>query len=396
MSKSPESPKNRALAPETLAAQATHPDPATGAVIPPVHLSTTFARDEQYQPINEKHVYIRDQNPTFETAEQLLLELEGGADALLFSSGMTAGMAVAQALKPNDHIIIPELMYWALRNWLTKFCDTWGVHLTKVDFSTPANNAENLQQALLKHADTKDCTQIVWLETPANPMWDIVDLKEACEIAHRAGAIVCADSTVSSPVLTRPIEHGVDIVMHSATKYLNGHSDVIAGVLVTAEDTKLWQRIKKIRSENGAILGAFEAWLLQRGLRTLFLRVRRACDSAMKFATHFEAHPKVSQVLYPGLKSHPGHQIAAQQMDNGFGGMLSIRVNGGKEAALRAVGRVQVFVRATSLGGVESLIEHRPSIEGPTSPLPPELIRLSIGIEDPNDLINDFEQALAD
>ena len=385
-----------ALSPETLAAQATHPDPATGAVIPPVHLSTTFARDEQYLPVNEKHLYIRDQNPTFETAERLLTQLEGGCDALLFSSGMTAGMAVAQALKPGDHIIIPELMYWALRNWLSKFCDTWGVTLTKVDFSTPENNAENLQKALALHAERDNCTQIVWLETPANPMWDVVDLKEACEIAHKAGAIVCADSTVSSPVLTRPIEHGVDIVMHSATKYLNGHSDVIAGVLITAEDSTLWHRIKKIRSENGAILGAFEAWLLQRGLRTLFLRVQRACDSAMTFAAHFEHHPKISRVLYPGLKSHPGHNIASRQMDNGFGGMISVCVNGGKEAALRIVGRVQVFVRATSLGGVESLIEHRPSIEGPTSPLPPELIRLSIGIEDPVDLINDFEQALAD
>ena len=233
-----------ALSPETLAAQATHPDPATGAVIPPVHLSTTFARDEQYLPVNEKHLYIRDQNPTFETAERLLTQLEGGCDALLFSSGMTAGMAVAQALKPGDHIIIPELMYWALRNWLSKFCDTWGVTLTKVDFSTPENNAENLQKALALHAERDNCTQIVWLETPANPMWDVVDLKEACEIAHKAGAIVCADSTVSSPVLTRPIEHGVDIVMHSATKYLYGHIDVIAGVLITAEDSTLGHRIK--------------------------------------------------------------------------------------------------------------------------------------------------------
>ena len=387
--------KDRTVAPETLAAQATAPDAATGAVIPPVHFSTTFARDTNYQPINEHHVYIRDQNPTFETAENLLAELEGGSDALLFSSGMTAGMAVAQALKPGDHIVIPELMYWALRNWLIKFCDTWGVALTKVDLSLPANNPKNLREALEPRAKDPDCTQILWLETPANPMWDVIDLKESCEIAKAYGAIVCADSTVSSPVLTRPIEHGVDIVMHSATKYLNGHSDVIAGVLISASDSKLWQRIRKIRSENGAILGAFEAWLLQRGLRTLFLRVRCASDSALQFASHFEHHPKIAEVIYPGLKSHPGHEIAARQMDGGFGGMLSVRVKGGKEAALAVVGRVKLFVRATSLGGVESLIEHRPSIEGPTSPLPPELIRLSIGIEKTEDLINDFEQALA-
>ena len=387
--------KDRTVAPETLAAQAAAPDGATGAVIPPVHFSTTFARDTNYQPINDRHVYIRDQNPTFETAENLLAELEGGSDALLFSSGMTAGMAVAQALKPGDHIVVPELMYWALRNWLIKFCDTWGVTLTKVDLSLPANNAKNLREALEVRAKDPNCTQVLWLETPANPMWDVIDLQESCEIAKSYGAIVCADSTVSSPVLTRPIEHGVDIVMHSATKYLNGHSDVIAGVLITASDSKLWQRIRKVRSENGAILGAFEAWLLQRGLRTLFLRVRCASDSALQFATHFEHHPKVAQVIYPGLKSHPGHEIATRQMDGGFGGMLSIRVKGGKETALAVVGRVELFVRATSLGGVESLIEHRPSIEGPTSPLPPELIRLSIGIENVEDLINDFEQALA-
>jgi len=237
--------------------------------------------------------------------------------------------------------------------------------------------------------------------SPANPMWDITDLKEASDVAHAAGAIVCADSTVSSPVLTRPLEHGVDVVMHSATKYLNGHSDVVAGALITREHSPLWKRIRRVRSDNGAILGTFEAWLLQRGLRTLFLRVRRACDSALTLANHFEDHPKLERVIYPGLKSHPGHAIAKRQMDKGFGGMLSICVKApsgtdGAAAALRVVGRCQLFVRATSLGGVESLIEHRPSIEGPSSGLPPELIRLSVGIEDPQDLINDLEQALAD
>ena len=386
---------NKNLSPETITAQASKPDPATGAVMPPVHFSTTFARDEDYQPLNPAHVYIRDQNPTFETAEQLIQTLEGGSDALLFSSGMTAAMTVAQALKPGDHIVVPQIMYWSLRNWLDKFCTTWGVQLSKIDLAHPATNAANIKAALAPQAADPNCTQILWLETPANPMWDIVDLTEACAIAHDCGAIVCADSTVSSPVITRPIEHGVDIVMHSATKYLNGHSDVIAGVLVSKEDSDLWKRICKIRSENGAILGAFEAWLLQRGLRTLFLRVKRASESALIIAEHFENHPNIDRVLYPGLASHPGHAIASKQMQNGFGGMLSICVKGGAAAALRAIGRMQVFVRATSLGGVESLVEHRPSIEGPTSPLPPELIRISIGIEDPQDLINDLDQALA-
>ncbi len=383
------------LAPETLAAQASKPDPATGAVIPPVHFSTTFARDENYAPVNPKHVYIRDQNPTFEAPERLLQTLEGGSDALLFSSGMTAAMTVAQALKPGDHIVVPEIMYWALRNWLDKFCSTWGLRLSKIDLANPATNAKHIHAALEPRAKDSSCTQVLWLETPANPMWDVVDLREACTVAHSHGAIVCADSTVSSPVITRPIEHGVDIVMHSATKYLNGHSDVIAGVLISKQPSDLWQRIKRIRSENGAILGAFEAWLLQRGLRTLFLRVQRASESALRIAQYLETHPQIEEVLYPGLVSHPGHSIAARQMENGFGGMLSVRVKGGAEAALTAIGRMQVFVRATSLGGVESLVEHRPSIEGPTSPLPPELIRISIGIEDPADLIADLDQALS-
>lgn len=387
--------KKPELSPETLTAQASKPDPGTGAVMPPVHFSTTFARDENYEPINAKHVYIRDQNPTFETPEQLIQTLEGGQDALLFASGMTAAMTVAQALQPGDHIVVPEIMYWALRNWLDKFCATWGVTLSKIDLTNPDNNAALIDAALKPRATDTNCTQILWLETPANPMWDIVDLREACEIAHGYGAIVCADSTVSSPVITRPIEHGVDIVMHSATKYLNGHSDVIAGVLVCKEPSALWKRILRIRGENGAILGAFEAWLLQRGLRTLFLRVKRASASAMRIAEHLETHPQIEQVLYPGLASHPGHAIALRQMENGFGGMLSVRVKGGAPAALTAIGRLQVFVRATSLGGVESLVEHRPSIEGPTSPLPPELIRISIGIEDPDDLIADLDQALA-
>jgi len=385
---------NHPLSPETLAAQAAKPDPATGAVIPPVHLSTTFARNENYAPLNPKHVYIRDQNPTFDAAEQLIQTLEGGSDALLFASGMTAAMSVVQALKPGDHIVVPEIMYWALRNWLDKFCGTWGVHLSKIDLANPATNAQHIHAALQPRARDTNCTQVLWLETPANPMWDIVDLAEACTVAHSHGAIVCADSTVSSPVITRPIEHGVDIVMHSATKYLNGHSDVIAGVLVCKEPSTLWKRIQRIRSENGAILGAFEAWLLQRGLRTLFLRVKRASDSALRIAQYLETHPQIQEVLYPGLASHPGHAIAARQMENGFGGMLSVRVKGGAEAAMKAIGRMQVFVRATSLGGVESLVEHRPSIEGPTSPLPPELIRISIGIENPDDLIADLDHAL--
>jgi len=234
----------------------------------------------------------------------------------------------------------------------------------------------------------------VWVETPSNPTWDVTDIARAAEIAHAAGARLVADSTVATPVLTRPIDLGADIVMHSATKYLNGHGDVVAGALVTAKQDDMWERVRAIRAEGGAILGTFEAWLLQRGMRTLFLRVRRSCESALRIAQHFEGHRAIETVLYPGLASHPGHAVAAQQMHGGFGGMLSLRIKGGEAAALKLARQCQTIVRATSLGGVESLIEHRYSIEGAESPIPQDLLRVSVGIEDVDDLIDDLEQAL--
>jgi cystathionine gamma-synthase len=238
-------------------------------------------------------------------------------------------------------------------------------------------------------------TKLVWIETPANPTWPVTDIAAAAAIAHAAGARLAIDSTVATPVLTRPIEFGADIVMHSATKYLNGHSDVVAGALVAARQDEFWERITAIRTGNGAILGPLEAWLLLRGMRTLHLRVERACRSAEAVAAHFADHPRVSGVLYPGLAGHSGHAVAARQMSGGFGGMLSIRVAGGEAAAIAAAARVGLWKRATSLGGVESLIEHRASIEGAGTPAPPDLLRLSVGIEDPADLIDDLDQALA-
>ena len=221
-----------------------------------------------------------------------------------------------------------------------------------------------------------------------------MDIARAAAIAHDAGARLVVDSTVSTPVLTRPIEFGADIVMHSATKYLNGHGDVVAGALITSKQDEFWSRICDVRAEAGAILGTFEAWLLQRGMRTLFLRVRRASESALRIATHFEGHQAIDKVLYPGLESHPNHAVAARQMSGGYGGMLSLCIKGGKAAALSVASKCDVFVRATSLGGVESLIEHRYSIEGSSSPIPKNLLRLSIGIEDVDDLIEDLEQAM--
>ncbi|NOX70653.1 MAG: PLP-dependent transferase [Gammaproteobacteria bacterium] len=372
---------------ETTIAQGMHfIDPVTGAVIPPLQPSTTFARDENYQLVASQHSYGRDDNPSFGTAERMLMRLEGGEDALLFSSGMAAAMAVIQALKPGDHIVAPAVMYWGLRNWLTDFCANWGLG---IDLFV-SSDADDIARKIKKGE-----TRIVWIETPCNPTWDVIDIARAVNIAHEAGAIVVADSTVATPVLTRPIELGADIVMHSATKYLNGHGDVVAGALVCARKNELWDRIRAVRAAGGAIPGTFEAWLLQRGMRTLFLRVRRASESALRIARHFEGHEKLEAVLYPGLESHPGHAIAARQMQGGFGGMLSLRVRGGEKAALDVVRKCSVFVRATSLGGVESLIEHRYSIEGADSPIPKDLLRLSIGIENVTDLIDDLQQALA-
>jgi cystathionine gamma-synthase len=236
----------------------------------------------------------------------------------------------------------------------------------------------------------------VWIETPCNPTWEVIDIAGAAEAAHAVGAVLAVDSTAASPVHTRPLELGADLVFHSATKYLNGHSDVVAGALVTRDpETEIWSRIRRNRASAGAILGAFEAWLLLRGMRTLYLRVRRQSDTAMRIARHFEGHAKLAQVLYPGLESHSGHGTAALQMSDGFGGMLSLRVAGGRDAALAVAGACRHWVRATSLGGVESLIEHRASIEGPDSPVPDDLLRLSVGIEHPDDLIADLERALA-
>lgn len=378
--------KEQNLSPETISAQALRQiDEMTGGISPAIHPSSTYLRDENYQLINAQHSYGRDENPGFAVAENVLAELEGAPAALLFSSGMAAAMAVVQSLKPGDHIVAPKVMYWGLRNWLVKFCDNWGLGLDLFDSTDPDALANTV---------SKGETKLVWIETPCNPTWNVIDIAAASEVAHEAGASLVVDSTVPTPVLTRPIEHGADIVVHSATKYLNGHCDVVAGAVVTAKEDELWERICEVRTEAGAILGSFEAWLLQRGMRTLFLRVRKASESALAIAQHFEGHDNVEAVIYPGLPGHPGHEIAKQQMDGGFGGMMSLHVKGGAEGALNVVKRCKVFTRATSLGGVESLIEHRYTIEGESSPIPKDWLRLSIGIESVDDLIADLEQAL--
>jgi cystathionine gamma-synthase len=376
----------RLLSPRTLVAQALgRIDEQTRAVVPPIHLATTFERDPDNL-YRSGNVYGRPDNETVREAEAVIGALEGAAATLVFGSGMSAAIALFLSLGPGAHVIAPNVMYWALRNWLANEAPALGITVDFVD-------AEDLQA--LERAVKPGATKLVWLETPSNPLWGVSDIEGVGRAAHAAGAALAVDSTCATPIFTRPIALGADVVMHSATKYLNGHSDVVAGALCFGEDDALSARARKIRQAHGLILHPFEAFLLTRGLRTLELRVRAAADNAMELATRLSNHAAVSAVLYPGLPHHPGHDVARRQMKGGFGGMLSIRVRGGAEAAIAAAARVRLWKRATSLGGVESLIEHRASIEGAGSPCPPDLLRLSAGVEDVEDLWRDIDEALS-
>ncbi len=365
----------------TLAAQALGwIDPSTGGLVPPVHPSV------QYEKGPGRPIYTRDENPTYEPAEALLAALEGGRAAMLFSSGMAAATTVFETLDIGDHVVAPREMYWMLRRWLQNLERRGRIALDLVPNGDPG---------ALRAALRPGATRIVWVETPANPSGAVTDLADAAAAAHEAGARLVADNTVATPVLSRPLAHGADLVMHSATKQLNGHSDVLAGALVTAEEDQLWSGCRRERGFRGAVLGPFESWLLLRGMRTVCLRVTASADNARRIAEALDGHPAVSRVLYPGLPAHPGHAIAARQMDGRFGSVVSLRLAGGPEAARRMVQRLRLFHDATSLGGVESLAEHRGPAEGPGSPVPDDLVRLSVGIEDADDLVADLEQALA-
>lgn len=369
--------------PESLTAQALGwVDPATRALVPPVQMSSTFQRSPGYAP---ERAYIRDENPAFDQAEALLAALEGGAAAMLFASGMAAASAVFMGLRPGDHVLAPSLMYWSLRNWLTGYAREWGLEVDLVDMTDLAAVRAGLKPGR---------TRLVWIETPGNPLWSVTDIAAVAELAHRAGARLAVDSTVATPVFTRPLALGADLVMHSATKYLNGHSDLCAGALVTRTVDSEWSRLRSVRACLGGIIGSLEAWLLLRGMRTLFPRVRQQAATALDLARRLAAHPRVASVLYPGLPDFPGHAIASRQMAGGFGGMLSIRLRSGREAALAVAAGVSLWQRATSLGGTESLIEHRASIEGPKSAVPDDLLRLSVGLENADDLYADLDRAL--
>jgi cystathionine gamma-synthase len=368
---------------ETRAVHAGHRiDPATGSVAPPIYLSTTFARDPESVPIGG-HTYIRESNPAQEQLEAALFPLEGGEAALVFASGMAAGIALLQVLPPGSHVLFPDDVYYGFRAAAGEVLPNWGIRSDFVAMGDLAALAAAIRPE----------TRLVWLETPSNPLLNVVDLAAAAALARQAGALVVVDNTFATPVLQRPIEHGADVVLHSTTKYLGGHSDVQGGALVFARRDEIWERVAHLRHILGAVASPFNDWLVLRGVRTLACRMAAQSAGALAVARALEALPAVSAVHYPGLPSHPGHEIARRQM-SGFGAMLSFRVAAGRGAALEAVGRARLFTRATSLGGVESLIEHRATSEGPGSRTPPELIRASIGLEHPEDLIDDLAQAL--
>lgn len=369
---------------ETTAVQADHfVDLQNGAIVPPIAASNTFARNDAYElPAGLR--YSRYGNPTVILAEQLLAKLEGGAEARLFGSGLAAAAAIIGTIRAGEHILAPRIMYHGAQDLIRSTAAAHNAEVSFFDTSDPRG----------LHAGLRKNTAMVWIESPVNPTWDIIDIADAAQAAHEVGAVLCVDSSVAPPVTTRALSLGADIVFHSASKYLNGHSDVLAGALITNALNERWENVIKHRNLTGGVLGAFEAWLLIRGLRTLFLRFERCSANALAIAKHFETHPAIERVLYPGLESHPGHAIAKRQMTRGFGGMLSIKVHGGFEAASRLGSSLKVFLAAASLGGVESLAEHRAAVEGPNSVVPRNLLRFSIGIENVQDLIADLEQAL--
>ena len=371
--------------PATLAAQGGHAaDASHGDVVSPIHVSTTFQRNADYE-LMGSHIYSRNGHANGEDVERLAAMLDNGAAALSFASGMAAITSVLETLQPNAHVVAPRIMYHGTISRLRRLEAAGRISLTLFDATEPSGLADAVRPGV---------TEMVWIETPVNPTWDVIDIAAAAQATHQAGAVLAVDSTVAPPVTTRPLDLGADLVFHSATKYYNGHSDVLAGIVVTARADARWDDLRTVRTLGGGTLAPFEAWLLLRGMRTLPLRYQRASANALAVALRFDGDPRLEAVLYPGLADHPNHEIAARQMTGGFGGMVSLLVRGGAEAAARTASATRVFRPATSLGGVESLIEHRAVVEGPHSLVPENLLRLSVGIEAEQDLIADLDRAL--
>ena len=372
----------------TLCVHAAHqPDAATGAVAEPIHLSTTFERDADGG-YPRGYRYSREGTPNRAALEACVASLEGGAGAAAFASGLAANMAVLELLNAGDLLVASQEGYYGSLRQFTVFVERRGARIELVDLSDVAA----VDATLARHGSR---ARLLWIETPTNPLLNVVDLQQLAALGHNSGALVVCDNTFATPVCQRPLAYGVDMVVHSATKYLGGHGDVLSGVVAVREPGALLERLHEWQAVAGAALAPFDCWLLRRSFATLALRVRAQCAGALAVAGFLAQHPKVEQVFYPGLREHRGHAIAAQQMTGGFGGMLSMCIKGGEQAAMRVAARARLFTRATSLGGVESLIEHRASIEGPGTRVPENLLRLSVGIEEPEDLIADLRQALA-
>lgn len=368
---------------ESLAVHAgAEPDAATGAVAPPLHLSTTF----QHGPAAESIAgfeYSRGNNPTQQRLQTALAQLEGGASSLVFASGMAAADAMLSSLPANSRILIPRDVYHGVRTLADEVLTRLGIHTDTVDMTNPQAVSDAMTPA----------TRCIWVETPSNPLLEITDIAAIADIAHRHDAIVVVDNTFATPCLQRPLALGTDIVMHSTTKYFGGHSDVMGGALIFARDDERSAAIARARMVRGAVMAPFNAWLTLRGLRSMPARMAWHCRNARAVAEFLAAHPRVEAVHWPGLVDHPNHSIAVRQMRD-FGGMLSVQIRGGRKAALDVAGKVKLFINATSLGGCESLIEHRASVEGTHPVSPDNLLRLSVGVEHPDDLVEDLRQAL--
>lgn len=358
-------------------------DQGTGAVAPPMHLSTTFERDPNGE-FSRGFTYTRPDNPTRRELEKCIAALEGGADCTTYASGSAASLAVFSLLRPGDHVLAPIEAYHGTAKQLRDLLGPMGVQYEFIDMT----NLDAVRKALTAK------TKLVWVETPSNPMLNISDIGAIADLAHGRGAIVCADNTFATPIWQRPFDHGADIVMHSSTKYFGGHSDVMGGAVVTRDRGGLADKLRSYQADAGGVPSAFDCWLIRRSLTTLSCRVRAQTETTGKLADYLHQHDRIERVFYPGLESHSGHAVARKQM-SGFGAMLSFCVNGGRDEAFAVAARLKLFIRATSLGGVETLIEHRASIEGPHSVTPQNLLRVSVGLEHADDLIADLEQALA-
>ncbi len=368
---------------ETICAQAGHvPGTGDAALTSSIQLSTTF----HYVPSGEAPtgwVYSRESNPTRKHLENVLSQLEQGADAAAFSSGSAAAHAVFLSLKPGDHVIVNNDVYAGVRSMLKNVFIPWGLEVSFIDLT----DINNLKSAI------KSTTKLVWSESPTNPQLNIIDLQSVINICKQRGIRTAIDNTFATPVLQNPLVLGADLVMHSTTKYLAGHSDLTGGALITKEKNEWWEKLRFIQHIVGSVPSPFDCWLLTRGIRSLGPRMKQHVENAEAIAEFLKGHPAVERVLYPGLSSHSGYEIAKSQM-KAPGAIVSFLVKGAKAEAIKVAQKAKVFTNATSLGGTESLLEHRKTVEGPDSPTPDNLIRLSVGLEDINDLINDLNQAL--